>query len=59
MIGTIMLCVSLFANIMLLWEIICLCDDLDTYKAENERLIMNIDRLLYKENKNVGINEEA
>lgn len=54
-----MLCVSLFANIMLLWEIICLCDDLDAYKAENERLVMNIDKLLYGEKKNVGINEEA
>lgn len=48
MISAIILCISLFANLVFLWEIVCLNDDLDTYKDENERLTMYVDRLLYK-----------
>ncbi len=53
-ISAIILCISLFANLMFLWEIICLMDDLDTYKDENERLTMYIDKLRYSKENNNG-----
>lgn len=37
--------ISLFANILLLWEIVSLCDELDEEKSESDILRAKIDKL--------------
>jgi hypothetical protein len=58
-ISSIILGLSLVANVVLIWTIICDKDDIDQLEYENEKLALAIDKLLYKENKNVRVNEEA
>lgn len=36
---------SLFVNILLLWEIVSLCDELDEEKAESDILREKVDKL--------------